>query len=211
VTYSFRIQRNSPSYVATIILPIFVITLVNVMVFMLPPTAGEKITLASVNLLIVCMFLIYFEARLPSMGDHLPLLVFLYSCNAVLIGISLILSVVVLNLSRNRKASSPPQCCRLFCNANFASYLGLGYIVPYVSQTHSRLDEGVEMRPTRDQGRSSFDLGFDKDDHTAQLVTDNDVPALANAEWILLAATIDRLALIIYVIVSGLLLGLCLA
>ncbi|XP_021943473.1 neuronal acetylcholine receptor subunit alpha-7 [Folsomia candida] len=210
VKYSFTIQRSSPSYAATIILPIIVITLVNIMVFILPPTAGEKLSLASINFFIVCIYLIYFEARLPSIGDHLPLLVLLYSINAVLIGISIVISVIVINLSRNHgRASSPPQCFRMFCNASFAQVLGLGYIVPYVSMTHSRLndDEGVEMQPPRENGRPSFDHS-DKD-HTTPLVTE--MPYSANAEWILLAAMIDRLTLIIYTIVSGVTLGLCLA
>lgn len=75
--------------------------------------------------------------------------------------------------------------------------------------THSRLndDEGVEMQPPRENGRPSFDHS-DKD-HTTPLVTE--MPYSANAEWILLAAMIDRLTLIIYTIVSGVTLGLCLA
>jgi len=65
---------------------------------------------------------------------YLPVL--LYACSLVLIGISLIVSVTVINISRNRKASSPPQCIRIFCNVHFAHMLGLGYIVPYVSPSH---------------------------------------------------------------------------
>lgn len=44
------------------------------MVFVLPPTAGEKITLASINSLILCAYLIYFQSKLPALGDQLPLL-----------------------------------------------------------------------------------------------------------------------------------------
>lgn len=73
-TYSFELQRNSPSYVATIVIPIIVISIVNTMVFLLPPTAGEKITLGSINTLILCVYLIYFQSRLPALGDQLPLL-----------------------------------------------------------------------------------------------------------------------------------------
>lgn len=129
----------------------------------------------------------------------------------LLIGISLILSVIVINISRNRRASSPPQCLRLFCNASFAQFLGLGYIVPFVSQTHSRLDEGVEMQPQRENGRASFDFG-DKDDQTVLVGRGHETPHyLVNAEWYLLAAFVDRIALIVYTIVSGVVLGLCLA
>jgi hypothetical protein len=66
------------------------------------------------------------------------------------------------------------------------------------------------MRTARENGRVSFDAG-DKDDQTQLVVDNSDQPYLLNAEWILLAAMIDRLTLIIYTIVSGILLGLCLA
>lgn len=51
-----------------------VVSIVNIMVFVLPPTAGEKITLASINSLILCAYLIYFQSKLPALGDQLPLL-----------------------------------------------------------------------------------------------------------------------------------------
>ncbi|CAL8148842.1 unnamed protein product [Orchesella dallaii] len=208
-TYSFEFQRNSPSYVATIVIPIIVISIVNIMVFILPPTAGEKITLASINSFILCVYLIYFHSTLPALGDQLPLLVLMFSCNLVLVGISLIMSVIVINLARVRRASSPPQFFRMFCNAQFAQFLGLGHIVPYVSQTHTRLDEGVEMRSPHENSRSS--LNFDKEDQTTNLVVEYDAPYMANAEWILLASMIDRLTLIVYSVVCGITLALCLA
>lgn len=67
------------------------------------------------------------------------------------------------------------------------------------------------MRSPRENGNSSR-LDFDKDDQTANLVVDHDaVPYMVNAEWILLASMIDRLTLIIYSVVCGITLALCLA
>lgn len=79
-----------------------------------------------------------------------------------------------------------------------------------MSQTHTRLDEGVEMRTPRENGNSSR-LEFDKDDQTTNLVVDHDAPYMVNAEWILLASMIDRLTLIVYSVVCGITLALCFA
>jgi hypothetical protein len=92
---------------------------------------------------------------------------------------------------------------------NFAQVLGLGHIVPYVSSTHSRLDDGVEMQPARGS-RNGLDGHFEKDDQDITLI-DNEVPYMNNAEWILLASMIDRISFIVYAVVSGIILGLCLA
>lgn len=123
------------------------------MVLLLPPTAGEKVTLGALQFFVICIYLLYFQAKVPPMGDHLPLLgrktriqvkelfinewkffaVLLYICNLVLVSISLFISVITLNLARTRKASSLPQCFRVLCNPHFATVLGLGHFVPFVS------------------------------------------------------------------------------
>ena len=87
-----------------------------------------------------------------------------------------------------------------------------------VSKTHSRLDEGVEMRPPNETSpypRTSNGWPGDmngeiKDDQTANLV-DREAPYMVNAEWILLATMIDRISLIVYAVVNGIVIGLCLA
>ena len=62
--------------------------------FILPPNAGEKLTVNSISFLgifkhifiitinmtiLVCiLFLIYFQTALPAMSDHIPLIVLFY-------------------------------------------------------------------------------------------------------------------------------------
>jgi len=135
---------------------LLVIAMVNMLVLLLPPTAGEKITLGAFQFLIISIFLLYFHTKLPPLGDHLPLLgknqllllnfghyvgncaccvffaVLLYVMNLVLVSISLGISVIVLNLSRTRRVSSPPYCLRVLCNDHFATLLGLGHLRPFV-------------------------------------------------------------------------------
>jgi len=67
------------------------------------------------------------------------------------------------------------------------------------------------MRSPRENGRTSFDTSGDKDDTSTNLIVEHEPPFLVNAEWILLAAMIDRLTLIVYVVVCGITMGLCLA
>ncbi len=51
-----------------------VISLINMLVFLLPPAAGEKISLGAVNFFLLCIYLLYFQAKIPPLGDHLPLI-----------------------------------------------------------------------------------------------------------------------------------------
>ena len=49
-----------------------VIALLTIVSFFLPPNANEKILIGVINLLILSLYLLYFSAILPPMGDHMP-------------------------------------------------------------------------------------------------------------------------------------------
>jgi len=51
---------------------ITVIALLTIVSFFLPPNATEKILIGVINLLILSLYLLYFSAILPPMGDHMP-------------------------------------------------------------------------------------------------------------------------------------------
>lgn len=52
--------------------------------------------------------------------------------------------------------------------------------------------------------------GVGKDDMSTGLV-DYETPSMLNADWIFLATMINRIAFIVYAVVNGILLALCLA
>ena len=51
VTFTFNLQRNSPSYRSGIILPCLIIMLLVLASFLLPPNAGEKLIVNCVCLI----------------------------------------------------------------------------------------------------------------------------------------------------------------
>merc|ERR1719348_319347 len=78
VTFTFVLQRTSPSYRATVILPCLVTMLMVVSSFLLPPGAGEKLIVNSVSFAVCILYLIYFQITLPSMSDHIPVIVMFF-------------------------------------------------------------------------------------------------------------------------------------
>jgi len=65
--------------------------------------------------------------------------------------------------------------------------------------------------PHEDNRNGGVDLNNDKEQMTNLVSNSYEYPYATNAEWILVAAMIDRLSLLVYVVVCSITMGLCLA
>lgn len=74
IQYNVTMQRQSATHKAIVVSPAFVIMLLALSVFWLPPNCGEKIILNGIITLIVTVFLIYFAMQLPAMSGNTPLI-----------------------------------------------------------------------------------------------------------------------------------------
>ncbi|PIC21300.1 hypothetical protein B9Z55_026188 [Caenorhabditis nigoni] len=96
------IQRRTLYYGLNLIIPSFLISLMTVLGFTLPPDAGEKITLEITILLSVCFFLSMVADMTPPTSEAVPLIGAFFSCCMLVVSASVVFTVLVLNL-HNRK------------------------------------------------------------------------------------------------------------
>jgi len=194
VTFTFILQRSSPAYRAAIILPCLITMLLVVSSFLLPPSAGEKLTVNCISFLVCILFLLYFQTALPAMSDHIPLIVLFYSNTGALVGIAIVLNICCISLARERRYSGPPKWLRNFFSGFMGRILCLSNYYHQVSDTHQRLI--VEMDDIHESPESDQ--------------TDRDLNAHGQAgsgvmrDWILVAAGIERFFFLIYTIAFAL-------
>jgi hypothetical protein len=113
-----------------------------------------------------------------------------YSHTLYLLCISFVISVSVINMSRNRKRSAVPKSIKLLLLDSFiGSALGGKQAEPIAVDGHG---QGEELKEA------------DSDDHQIIQVTSAAKAHIAQNEWIRLAIVIDRLAFVIYIIVFAL-------
>jgi hypothetical protein len=74
ITFTFKLQRDSPAYRAIIILPCLVIMLITGCSFLLTPASGEKILINCIALLSSILFLLYFAITLPFPKIEIPII-----------------------------------------------------------------------------------------------------------------------------------------
>ncbi len=74
VGFQLTLKRKPVFYVLTLIVPSLVLSLLTVLVFMVPPEAGEKISLSISVLLSFTVFLIILSDSIPQTSVNVPIL-----------------------------------------------------------------------------------------------------------------------------------------
>ena len=72
--YSLRLKRRPLFHVLNILLPCVLLSILNLMVFALPPESGEKIQLGMTNLLALVLFQQLISEALPPTSDKSPII-----------------------------------------------------------------------------------------------------------------------------------------
>jgi nicotinic acetylcholine receptor len=70
--YTLQLRRKPLYYIYNLILPCVFITLCGLLVFLLPPDCGEKISMAVTMLLSATVFLVVFSESMPVQSDVIP-------------------------------------------------------------------------------------------------------------------------------------------
>ncbi|CAH8604175.1 unnamed protein product [Heterobilharzia americana] len=97
VKIAIKLQRRALYYVFNLIVPCLLISGMALMVFMLPPDAGEKISLGVTILLSLTMFLQLVADKLPQTSEAIPLIGIYFSCTMIMCSLSIVFTVLVLN------------------------------------------------------------------------------------------------------------------
>lgn len=189
ITFTFTIQRKSPTYRATVVLPCLVTMLMVVSSFLLPPNAGEKLTINTVSFIICTLYLLYLSSTLPALSDQIPLIVLFYSNTTALIGIAIVLNVICLSLTRERKYRKPPKFLRNIFTGALGRFLCLGNYYHQVSHTHQRI--GVEMDDVNESPECEQDRDLSEEEEGLG------TPSVMR-DWFLVAAGIERFFFLVY-------------
>ncbi|XP_014749380.1 PREDICTED: acetylcholine receptor subunit beta-like, partial [Sturnus vulgaris] len=98
VSFHLVLRRKPLFYLATVLAPCVLITLLALGVFHLPPDAGEKMSLSLFALLTLTVFLLLLADKVPATSLQVPLIGRYLTATLVLLTLVVALSVGVLNL-----------------------------------------------------------------------------------------------------------------
>ncbi|CAG2238742.1 CHRNN [Mytilus edulis] len=98
VTFYIHIRRRTLYYMYNVVFPCIMMSALTLLVFCLPPDSGEKIALGITVLLAFSVFMLAVAENLPETSEFVPLISVYLTIVMSLTSISVIMTVLVLNL-----------------------------------------------------------------------------------------------------------------
>jgi hypothetical protein len=98
VVYQISLARRSRYYLVNLIVPAFTLTLLTLFNFYLPPQSGQKVTLGVIVLLCLSLYQLVLAGMIPTMSSCLPIISAYFSTLTTLSVLSLIMTILVLNI-----------------------------------------------------------------------------------------------------------------
>ncbi|XP_071096168.1 acetylcholine receptor subunit alpha-1-B-like [Haliotis cracherodii] len=111
--FSVTFTRKSLYYIQLCVLPVILLSILNLAVFLVPSESGEKMTLGISVFLSYAVFLTIIHGFLPEISDTISIYGIYLSVMVCLKVLTLLLSVAVLNIHHNKSQQPPPSwLCR---------------------------------------------------------------------------------------------------
>lgn len=201
VSFSFILQRSSPTHKATLLIPAIVIIVNIISSFLLPAGDGGKISLSTISLLTICFNIIHLLHIMPDLQKpscllthesllmcHIPAIILFYGGLVVLSCLSILLHVFTTSLASSPH-HKPPAVFFIF-----SGFLGKLLFIsipacPHPSPRLVLLDEGVEEEVAG--GRGNWERDGDEMPSIQQII---------RRQWLVVATGVDRILFLSYVI-----------
>ncbi|XP_047437084.1 neuronal acetylcholine receptor subunit alpha-7a [Mugil cephalus] len=96
ITFTLVMRRRTLYYGLNLLIPCVLISTLALLVFLLPADSGEKISLGITVLLSLTVFMLLVAEIMPATSDSVPLIAQYFATTMVIVGLSVIATVVVL-------------------------------------------------------------------------------------------------------------------
>ncbi|XP_045584874.2 neuronal acetylcholine receptor subunit alpha-2 [Procambarus clarkii] len=199
---TFILTRDAPAYSWIIKLPVTGLSLLTLVVFLLPPGAGEKLTVGGLCLILDMLFVAYTSHVVAHAPSHTPLIVQLVCEQVIVVMVVLFVSVVVVRMVHHPHTAGLPRFLTT----------PLSYLAPWLFLSdYNNLVSGFRRTLPHLLKSEDVELGTTTTTTTSSLttvsayhypLTSPHLPeAVIRHEWVFLAAVLDRICFLIYLLI----------
>ncbi|CAH1779885.1 unnamed protein product [Owenia fusiformis] len=209
------LKRKPRYHIVHIVVPCIILTILVTFVFLLPPEAGEKVSMGITVLLSFSVFLLMVAEQIPKTSDSTPLLALYLAAVMTLSASSIILTVIILQMHHHDAIYPVPRWLRYFafemiarvvCLRHYKSFSLEGYIrvSKHSSNNVSPVKRGSKMDGRKNYG-GSYTHGANNQIPISEEIIDKSAFDSDNAkwkkEWQTVAQILDRFLLFVYLVV----------
>ncbi|XP_011167167.2 uncharacterized protein LOC105201028 [Solenopsis invicta] len=205
ISLEMSLKRNSALYYNILLLPAAAIVLLVLVTFWLPPQSEMKICVIACTILIIAVFLGFLGFKVP-LTTTLPLIVSFYSGCLCLETISLVISIVVINMSKRIYCTPLPRNIRLCLLSWPGKLLGLSDLIRVIELQRPIPSQEICGKLTEESITISTSNISDDGDRQNIILPTKDITQL---EWILAGTAIDRIAFVLFCLILAIMAIVC--
>ncbi|XP_074659147.1 neuronal acetylcholine receptor subunit non-alpha-2-like [Tubulanus polymorphus] len=205
-----HISRKSMYFVLNILVPLIALSFLVLMVFHLPPEAGEKISLSTTVLVAFTVFQLVVADIMPQSSDSTPILVIYVSALMVMAITSTIFSVVIIHIHNVHENQAPPsRFLRRIIYKLIAPITCARSIARHKPSLPSRLE--LKDHPGEHGDKNSLSprdqrVELGNGQATTDVIEHRDK---IYQEWRLIARIVDRFLMLLYLLINVTLVIVC--
>ncbi|XP_077255251.1 acetylcholine receptor subunit alpha-like 1 isoform X2 [Temnothorax americanus] len=206
LNFKMTLKRNSALYCSILLMPAAAIVFLVLVTFWLPPQSEMKISVAACTILIIAVFLGYLGLKVPLTATP-PLIVYFYSGCLCLEAISLILSIVVINMSKRVYCKPLPRNIRLCLLSWPGKLLGLSDLISLIESRRPMPGQELRGKLTEESTTNSTSNISDEGDRQNII---SPTKSTTQLQWILAGTAIDRIAFVLFCLILATMAIVCL-
>jgi len=123
VTYHLELRRRTLFYMMNFILPCVLIAVLTLLVFLLPPESGERMSFGVTVLLSFTILLLMLMAKLPATSKVIPLIAVYYACTIIEVSAAMGMACLMLRFYHPDNTSTPIPAWIRVCVLNYCARL----------------------------------------------------------------------------------------
>ncbi|XP_063868986.1 neuronal acetylcholine receptor subunit alpha-2-like isoform X1 [Scylla paramamosain] len=207
------LTRDAPAFQWTVKMPVVALCILTFIMFLLPPCAGEKLIFGGICLILDVLFIAYSSITVSHAPSHTPLIVELVCQQLLLTVASVVVTAITTRLARDPHAtplsSQVTTCLHLMsvclCLNNYRSL-----IVPSPWQSMRNYNASVKTEEVEmgENGRAQLFSNTNNSNASSPQAANHMLSSPSSSsssysglDYLLLAAAIDRLCLVIFVLI----------
>lgn len=195
VTYRLELRRRTLFYMMNFILPCVLIAVLTLLVFLLPPESGERMSFGVTVLLSFTILLLMLMAKLPATSKVIPLIAVYYACTIIEVSAAMGMACLMLRFYHPDDSSAPIPAWIRVCVLNYCARLvRLSTSAGRVRQAQI-VQEFRQVKLRENRGKEQTNMTILTDNIFKQEEADT-----MREEWRMAAMIINRLFAWIYLI-----------
>ncbi|XP_011865912.1 PREDICTED: acetylcholine receptor subunit alpha-L1-like [Vollenhovia emeryi] len=205
LNFKMTLKRNSALYCSILLMPAAAIVFLVLVTFWLPPQSETKISVAACTILIIAVFLGFLGLKVPLTATP-PLIVYFYSGCLCLETISLILSIIVINMAKRVYCKPLPRNIRLCLLSWPGKLLGLSDLISVIESRRPMPAQELRGKLTEESTtNSTSNISDDGDRQNIISPTKN----TTQLEWILAGTAVDRISFLLFCLILATMAIIC--